>query len=574
MFESAFKLLKLTATSFNNPLLKMRYEEIMTLIHQEENEFSEAAEIAQAVNRAYIILSDSKKREHYIIHGQPSRQEPYDNSEAERHAIKLQRLIDKHEQELRHNERERQQLIRQRSRQSREDEDELMSEQLHNNSSQNQSSYLESSLQQHRGTTEQNAVQSENSGLGANVGANADQISERIRETSGNFSEVDMTDTNQTEGVRVSTDEPIEELDGTIGDAEETETSQNHASTPDSGIESNSNVTNLGETREWTTTNNDPNRNNFQQGASQNFEPQPGPSGYQTRNRPTGRTYPEIITISSDSETDLESDSGEEDIAEEMRRYFNLTYEEMGRYKSPPPTYEEALLQTDPIHIYGPNFSNNQEPPSYSCQADQSNDESDHIYQGNSDSIPTGEQTLYSDGGISPTRTDSNDMATSPIRRIETRDFGTSPIQATNLEDNNNQCLGPSVRRNLNLQFSDNNGQESILSNGTTTSTNTNGQASRNNPNNPYNNNSNVSRSFRQFIMELSNMRTRNGITSFKVKWGPDGHERRETAETVMKEGLALRNYLEQLEIEQPRKYTSILHYHPEFASVLVDQLL
>lgn len=78
-----------------------------------------------------------------------------------------------------------------------------------------------------------------------------------------------------------------------------------------------------------------------------------------------------------------------------------------------------------------------------------------------------------------------------------------------------------------------------------------------------------VSNQFKQFIVKITNMRTRDGVTSFKVKWGPGGHEVREPAAVVIRERVGLKNWLEELMVERPRKYSYIMLHHPEFAQVL-----
>lgn len=63
-------------------------------------------------------------------------------------------------------------------------------------------------------------------------------------------------------------------------------------------------------------------------------------------------------------------------------------------------------------------------------------------------------------------------------------------------------------------------------------------------------------------------MRTRTDGTKFKVRWGPGRQVLIEPKEVVVKEKLALRNWLDEMNIENPRRYNAIMKFHPEYLSV------
>lgn len=71
------------------------------------------------------------------------------------------------------------------------------------------------------------------------------------------------------------------------------------------------------------------------------------------------------------------------------------------------------------------------------------------------------------------------------------------------------------------------------------------------------------------YIMEIFSMRTRPEGVKFKVKWGPTGHECIERAETVIEEKLGLRRWLFRMRYEEPRRFRTIMRFHPEFQAVL-----
>lgn len=71
------------------------------------------------------------------------------------------------------------------------------------------------------------------------------------------------------------------------------------------------------------------------------------------------------------------------------------------------------------------------------------------------------------------------------------------------------------------------------------------------------------------FIVSILNMRTRPDGVKFRVIWGPGGYERTERLETVLKEKRGLRNWLYKLRFEEPRRFSAVLKFHPEFRSIL-----
>lgn len=73
----------------------------------------------------------------------------------------------------------------------------------------------------------------------------------------------------------------------------------------------------------------------------------------------------------------------------------------------------------------------------------------------------------------------------------------------------------------------------------------------------------------RKYIMAILRLRSRATGVFFKVRWGPSGDERIESAATVMQEKIGLRNWLSHLRLEEPRRFNAILRYHPEFQVVL-----
>lgn len=145
----------------------------------------------------------------------------------------------------------------------------------------------------------------------------------------------------------------------------------------------------------------------------------------------------------------------------------------------------------------------------------------------------------------------------------ETRDIGTSPIKFTD-EFSLNGCVCGSARRTLSFVADPLIENQGTVGNQPTTSNNKFNQSGR-------------SSAFekraihKQYIEEILGMRTRDRVTSFKVKWGPGGEVNKESASVVMEEQKGLRNWLTKLNNEQPKRYISILKYHPEFYTVLVD---
>lgn len=430
-----FKLLNLTCSTYNEQDATRNYKDILSVIHPDKNHSSEAALVTSAVIFAYNTLKDRNKREHYMIHGKPSRYEPYDNAEASRYADIMNNLILENKRETLRQEQERMRLIRERSRQERETED--------------------TETRENRAELDSFQV-----------------FLQQCREAA-------QKDMNENNGDNISPDSGFDQTEGTTSENRETNKTATQMDTD---------------------------------------QPQPGPSGVNLR----PRVHPEVIFIDSDSDSET---SFEEPV--NMREYFNLPNfvdtDDEERNK-PPPTYEEAT-RDDTIE--------------YEYEYEEEVEEEEI-------------QPTTQDMSTSPYRVETNDMATSPLR-VETKDMATSPIRFE--EDLPN--LTSTARRNLDfsehLNSSNGNEMGTSRNSGTSNGSGSFQQQSR----------------FKQYITELSNMRTRDGVTSFKVKWGPGGHERRELASVVISERKALKNWLEALNVENPRKYSAVLKYHPEFTAVL-----
>lgn len=75
----------------------------------------------------------------------------------------------------------------------------------------------------------------------------------------------------------------------------------------------------------------------------------------------------------------------------------------------------------------------------------------------------------------------------------------------------------------------------------------------------------------KKYIKNILGLRTRCDGVRFKVVWGPGGHETIEHADVVIQEKRGLRNWLDLLSVEEPKRYNAILKFHPEFSSVLDD---
>lgn len=70
-------------------------------------------------------------------------------------------------------------------------------------------------------------------------------------------------------------------------------------------------------------------------------------------------------------------------------------------------------------------------------------------------------------------------------------------------------------------------------------------------------------------ITKIFGLRTRKGITRFKVKWSQYPEPRGEPEETLIKERSALRKWLREVKAQSQRKFESLLKYHPNFKNVL-----
>lgn len=100
MHQAMFKLLNLTQATYKDTTARSNYKNIMKVLHPDKNSNPDASRISAAVTRAYRILSDYHKRNHYVQTGKPSRDEPYDEKEAEELAKIMKKLITLHNHEM------------------------------------------------------------------------------------------------------------------------------------------------------------------------------------------------------------------------------------------------------------------------------------------------------------------------------------------------------------------------------------------------------------------------------------------------------------------------------------------
>lgn len=70
--------------------------------------------------------------------------------------------------------------------------------------------------------------------------------------------------------------------------------------------------------------------------------------------------------------------------------------------------------------------------------------------------------------------------------------------------------------------------------------------------------------SHKQQIVKIISVRTRDGRMRFKVRWSPGGQETTEDLAIVLEERQGLSKWLDEMEINQPRKFNAILKFHPE----------
>lgn len=70
-------------------------------------------------------------------------------------------------------------------------------------------------------------------------------------------------------------------------------------------------------------------------------------------------------------------------------------------------------------------------------------------------------------------------------------------------------------------------------------------------------------------ITKIFGLRTRKGVTRFKVQWSQYPEPRGEPEETLIKERSALRKWLREVKAQSQRKFESLLKYHPNFKNVL-----
>lgn len=75
----------------------------------------------------------------------------------------------------------------------------------------------------------------------------------------------------------------------------------------------------------------------------------------------------------------------------------------------------------------------------------------------------------------------------------------------------------------------------------------------------------------RLYIKTILNMRTRADGVRFRVVWAPGDYECTEKLESVLKEKKGLRNWLYKLRFEEPRRFSAVMKFHPEFKEVLND---
>lgn len=548
MFEEMFRLLKLSSVTYSNSAATRNFKEIISIVHPDKNSSPEAAIVASAVIYAYEVLKDTKKREYYKVYGQPDIIEPYDNTEASKNVVLMNRLLTLHSVQQ---EQEKQRLARERSRQEREDEtiESETTEAPKNKTKDPFESFLEQCRQAAQSTSNQEckASCSPDSGIdqqatpeSENQCQNDDKTPQPDQQTDNNEEPSQQVEVNQEE---IIADENHEENP----DEESASTDRSEEVEEENEVEIEEEY--IGE---------DP--------AETSFQPQPGPSSSTPRTtRP--RVYPEVIIIDSDSDSELDQHPSRNP---EMRRYFNLDTEPNG-LGTPPPTYEEAM-NSDPVFY---EYYEEQEQQEEEEQADAS---TSPIRTGTTDTSCSPIRTELIDTACSPIRTETTDTACSPIKP-STRDFGTSPIK---FEDQPTSCICGSTRRNLTECF--NTSQTNPQNNERNDTNNQTGQSI--NESGPSNNTTSYSDSFinagrsasfegqteyKQYIIKLTALRTRNGVSKFQAMWGPSETLVWEPASLVISERKALKNWLLERQLKHPRSWHSLQKEHPEFFAVLKD---
>lgn len=210
----------------------------------------------------------------------------------------------------------------------------------------------------------------------------------------------------------------------------------------------------------------------------------------------------------------------------------------------------------------------------------------------------------FADTASSPVKFDNEktfkDASTSPIKfenEKTTRSAATSPVKFEDEKATADASTSP-------VKFENNESTSSPLTESSSTSKNTPSSSAKQNLNfdtsatDPATNNSpghnsktsappnpNTSTSsnahdsnrrtsiHKQYIMQVHGYRMRylpdgTGVCRFSVRWGPGGHDLIEPADIVFKEKTGLRNWLDWLQVNKPKKYDAIVRYHPEFLQV------
>lgn len=484
-----FMLLKLKILSFSVSAAKRNYREIISILDPNKNQSSEVKDIIKAVIQAFNTLMDVDKREYYKKFGNISATEPYDNADAARKVLILNRLMTNFRREAFEIEEEKRRLIREKSRNKRNGEREMET-----------NTEIKTTMCT-TGTMEKSFE------MFLKQCKDAANINDgEIKDVKTNYNTFKQNQALQLYQQKTPTtnDNSYDKTDETL------QNSQKSNGTLD--IRNRSEILDA--------------------------------------RRTETETYQEILTHDSGLDTDL----SQEQSRKANQNSSKLSNEEVcsqSRNRN-----VNSLLKGCISDITGPELHDNTESESDSRNIDKEDFVDVHIHDAT--------------GNLAKSY---KDMGTSPIKWTQTREMGTSPIRYIEISGGgsiyDSVKVGKSQAERTQFNNHDRDGQINEESephrHETFESSIRDGNIGRDKPDF---HNFNMDR---QYIMEISNMRTRDGITSFKVKWGPSGQEKRENADEVIREKAGLRNWLERLNIEEPKRYGAILKFHPEFGAVFQD---
>lgn len=275
----------------------------------------------------------------------------------------------------------------------------------------------------------------------------------------------------------------------------------------------------------------------------------------------------EIIDLTTDDETEVASVAGEED---------------NGNNK-------EDSSDTDSFESFKRRFLNSDDPSSSSKTPSQDKNSTteqgeavDHEESTTRQSSPEPTRPKYVDAATSPIKFYTKDACLSPMFKTLTCDMATSPLkaQSPNFKTPSPGANTPSAsKRNLNFTSSPTGNENSSSNEKEVTEEQENKDESCSFQEHETSSTANESRRtsvHKQFIQKIHGYRMRKtadgtSLCRFKVRWGPGGYDVVEPADVVIQEKVALKDWLDLLQVNQQKKYNSIIAYHPEFLEVYKD---